>query len=304
MIVVCPLGDKFVVRVPVLCVPRLCLSRVARLVMAPYDSLLVRLLTSIGDVYYLLLVPLLCLYLAIFVSNKLHSHQQQRQQQIPRPHITHRRSSAEVAEDAAAATSPLFVDTSSPSSASASLLSGGTASASAPSSPTTPSSSSLLSLTFLLPDQSLVSHSFPVTAPVSTVIATLYPPPSSLATSARLIYQGRLLHSTSSLCQHNMSADDMVHVHLLHASQSAEGGVGAVSGVGSAVSEPPALLVAVLAVMCAALGCGWGVFAVCGDVLFDVPSLCVLLCATGVTVIGVLYAHACTVGQRPAVVPV
>jgi len=101
-----------------------------------------------------------------------------------------------------------------------------------------------------------------------------------------------------------MSVDDMVHVHLLHASHSAEAGMAVGGAVAGAVVEPPAVLVFVLAVMCAVLGCGWGVFVVCGDVLFDVPSLCVLLCATGLTAVGVMYAHACTVSQRPAVVPV
>ena len=278
-------------------------------VMQPFESLLLRLLTCIGDVYYLLLVPLLCLYLAIFVSNKLHSHQQQqRQQQLPLQQPTHSLPSIEAAAESpvitshstspsssSSHTSPLALDTD--SSLSDSDSSSSNAPTSSPSSPT----SSLLSLTFLLPDQSLVRHSFPVTTPISTVISTLYPPPSTLTTSARLIYQGRLLHSTTHLAHYNMAAHDMVHVHLLHAAHSTEAAIAAAASSG--VSEPPTALVAVLALMCAALGCGWGVFVVCGDVLFDMASLAVLLSATGLTAVGVLYAHACTVSRRPLVVP-
>ena len=303
-------------RVP--CLSELSLCSILFSVMSPFESVLLRLLTCIGDVYYLLLVPVLCLYLAIFVSNKLHSHQQQRQQQLPRQQITHRRPLVE-SEDgtpvvaaistlitAPSSSLPFAVDTnSSVSESPASVLSSSVASASS-SSPTPSSSSSPsshVSLTFLLPDQSLVSHSFPVTASISTVVSTLYPPPSSLNPSARLIYQGRLLHSPSQLCHYNMASDDMVHVHLLHASRAAEAGVGMAAGAAGGASEPPAALVGLLAVMCAALGCGWGVFVVCGDVLFDVPSLCVLLCATGLTAVGVMYAHVGAASQRPAVVP-
>ena len=292
--------------------------------MQPLESLLLRLLTAVGDVYYLLLVPVLCLYLAIFVSNKLHSHQQQRQQQLPQHHTAHRRPSADTSEATSASsahsnaaarpTSHSF----SPSLSYASddeLSASDSAPSSSPSSPsfvaaspsaTEPSSSSpssQLSLTFLMPDQSLVSHCFPATASVGSVISTLYPPPSALAPSARIIYQGRLLHSASPLSQHSMAADDMVHVHLLHSAHSSEGETLLGGGAAGAVNEPPAALVCVLALMCAALGCGWGVFVVCGDVLYDMAGLAILLCSTGVTAVGVLYAHACTVSPRPAVVP-
>ena len=293
------------------------------------DSVLFRLLSCIGDVYYLLLVPLLCLYLAIFVSNKFHSHQQQRQQAPRQQSTAHTRRAPDSADDTLPAASSSSLSTSAASSASpppyaslpaidteyslsdatsSSVSSSSTASTSSPSTPTASTTSpSSLSLTFLLPDQSLVNHTFPTTASISTVIATLYPPPSTLTSSARLIYQGRLLHSAGQLAQYNMSADDMVHVHLLHASHAADGGglsLGVGGGVAGGVGEPPAVLVFVLAVMCAVLGCGWGVFVVCGDILFDMPSLCGLLCATGLTAVGVLYAHACTVGQRPVVVPI
>ena len=285
---------------------------------------LYRLMSSMGELYYLLLVPLVFLYVGIFLSNKLHSHQQQRQQQRDVTHsdsTARRRHSAsppaaiaDVSASLARASSVPGVDTSSPLHSRALPLSPSPhlSSSSAQSDTelssreeeqkhSSPSadvdSSSALSLRFLLPDQSMVSHSFPSDPllEVSAVLHALYPADPQLVAASRLIYQGRLMRADTALAEYELSDGDVVHVHHVTLPASHAAGTRLLPSAAELAAlppSPPAPLLLLLSVLAALLGAGWGLYWSVGGRLFDAASTLLLLCMSSLTAAGVLFGYA------------
>ena len=297
-----------------------------------------RLMSSVGELYYLLLIPLLFLYVAIFLSNKLQSHQQQRQQQ--QRDTTHSGSVARRRQSAApavitelsssrlsrAASGSSSLERTSPSSSLSSPSPLHSRSLSLPPSPTPSPSGQLhaadltreeeetlplpsseadaspsLTLRFLLPDYTIVRHSFPCdpSLEVSAVLSALYPAESPLLAASRLIYQGRVMRADTALADYDLSDDDIVHVHHITLPASAPAATALLPSsaqlAAQAASPPPPLLL-MLSVMAALLGAGWGAYWSVGERLFDVASTLLLLCLSSLTAAGVLLAFAL---QRP-----
>jgi len=109
------------------------------------------------------------------------------------------------------------------------------------------------------------------------------------------------MRSDTLLSDYNTHPNDIVHVHLLHTSSSLPLSSSS-SGVvlTSPMVPPPPLLLFVLALMCSFLGAAWGTFLCAGYAVFDPASTCLLLSFSGLTGVGILYAH---VMQRPMAIP-